>query len=181
MYTTWLLNSWAVIDALRRPLHRSLPCFKYHWRQMILFKWTIPGLFFFIFVFSIQLIVIVQYKCLPMTGFEPLISGIGNDRSTNWPTTTARQMTFFIKNERDWTDEAKEVSSEKKNLNTIIKLFCHNRWPWQINKLFSGQWLWLNWLSSRFRHHQSVVWIQSFNMPNFYFEDVNRCKVLAFV
>ena len=83
---------------------------------------------------------VVQYKCLPMTGFEPLISGIGNDRSTNWPTTTARQMTFFIKNERDWTHKAKEVSSEKKNLNTIIKLFCHNRWPWQINKLFSGQW-----------------------------------------
>ena len=32
--------------------------------------WAIPGLFFFIFVFSIQLTVNVQYKCLPVTGFE---------------------------------------------------------------------------------------------------------------
>ena len=51
-------------------------------------KWAIPGLFFFIFVFSIQLTVNVEYKFLPMTGFEPQTSGIGSDRSTNWATTT---------------------------------------------------------------------------------------------
>ena len=45
--------------------------------------WSIPGLFFFIFVFSIQLTVNVQYKFLLMTGFEPRTSGIGSDRSTN--------------------------------------------------------------------------------------------------
>ena len=27
-------------------------------------------------------------KSLPMTGFEPRISGVGGDRSTNWPTAT---------------------------------------------------------------------------------------------
>ena len=39
-------------------------------------KWAIPGLFYFIFVFSIQLTVNVQFKCLPMTGFEPRTSEI---------------------------------------------------------------------------------------------------------
>ena len=46
-------------------------------------KWAIPGLFFFIFVFSIQLTVIVEYELLPMTGYEPRTSGIGSNRSTN--------------------------------------------------------------------------------------------------
>ena len=54
-------------------------------------KWAIPGLFFFIFVFSIQLTVNVRYKFLPMTGFEPRTSGIGSNRSTNWATTTAHK------------------------------------------------------------------------------------------
>ena len=40
----------------------------------LFFTWAIPGLFFFIFVFSIQLSVNVQYKFLPMTGFEPQTS-----------------------------------------------------------------------------------------------------------
>ena len=31
----------------------------------------------------------VQYKYLPMTGFELRTSGVGSDRSTNWATTTA--------------------------------------------------------------------------------------------
>ena len=33
-----------------------------------------------------------------MIGFEPRISGIGSDRSTNWATTTATNTTFF-----EWT------------------------------------------------------------------------------
>ena len=47
------------------------------------FKWAFPGLFYFIFVFSIQLTENVQYNILLMTGFEPQTSGIGSDRSTN--------------------------------------------------------------------------------------------------
>ena len=47
------------------------------------FKMGIPGLFFFIFVLSIQLRVNGKYKFLPMTGFEPRPSGIGSYRSTN--------------------------------------------------------------------------------------------------
>ena len=46
-------------------------------------KWAIRGLFFFIFVFSVQLKVNVQYKFLLMPGFELRTSGIGIDRSTN--------------------------------------------------------------------------------------------------
>ena len=52
-------------------------------------EWAIPCLFFFIIVFSIHLTVKVQYKFLPMTGFEPQTSGIGSNHSTNWATTTA--------------------------------------------------------------------------------------------
>ena len=33
----------------------------------------------------------VQYKSLEFTGFEPVTSGVGSDRSTNWATTTAHQ------------------------------------------------------------------------------------------
>ena len=53
---------------------------------------AIPGLFFFILIFSIQLTANVQYKFLPMTWFEPQTSGIGSNRSTNWATTAALGM-----------------------------------------------------------------------------------------
>ena len=33
-------------------------------------------------------------KSLPMTGFEPQISGVGGNRSTNWATTTAQTIIF---------------------------------------------------------------------------------------
>ena len=39
--------------------------------------------FLFVFVFSIQLTVNVQYKFLPLTGFEPRASGVRIDRSTH--------------------------------------------------------------------------------------------------
>ena len=34
-------------------------------------------------------------KFLPMTGFEPWISGIGSDRSTNWATTTSQKQSIL--------------------------------------------------------------------------------------
>ena len=37
------------------------------------------------------------YKSLPITGFEPRISGVGGDRSTNWAITAARDGTFLIR------------------------------------------------------------------------------------
>ena len=49
-------------------------------------RWAIPGLFFFIFVFSNLRL---ADKTLPMSGFELRISGVGSNRSTNWATTTA--------------------------------------------------------------------------------------------
>ena len=42
-----------------------------------------PYLFYFIFVFSIQLTVNVQYKFLSLIGFELRTSGIGSNSSTN--------------------------------------------------------------------------------------------------
>ena len=50
----------------------------------IFLKWVIPGLFFFIFVFSIQLTE-KEYsdKNSPMTGFELDTSGFGSDHSVN--------------------------------------------------------------------------------------------------
>ena len=63
--------------------------------SFLFLKWVITGLFFFIFVFSIKLTVYVQYKFLPMTGFQPWTSGIGSDRSTNCDTTTALEIMFF--------------------------------------------------------------------------------------
>ena len=61
------------------------------------FKWASRSLFFFIFVFSIQLTVNMQYNFLPMTGFEPRTSGVGSNRSTNWVTTTAQVNDFYRK------------------------------------------------------------------------------------
>ena len=54
-------------------------------------RWAIPGLFFFNFVFSIiQLVDKLVDKILSMTGYEPRISDVGSDHSTNWATTTAQ-------------------------------------------------------------------------------------------
>ena len=70
-------------------------CFR-HWRFTVwidyhFLKWAIPGLLFFIFVISKQLAETnVLYKRLLMTKFEPQISDIGCDPSTNWATTTAQ-------------------------------------------------------------------------------------------
>ena len=52
------------------------------------------SLFFFIFIFSIQLTENVQYKLWPMTGIEPQTSGIGSDRSISWA--TALSLTVFM-------------------------------------------------------------------------------------
>ena len=54
----------------------------------ILKNGPIPASVFFIFVFSIQLILNVQYKFLPMTGFELRTSAVRGECSTTWATTT---------------------------------------------------------------------------------------------
>ena len=64
-----MLGTVSLILFTKRPFH--------------LYKWAIPGLFLFIFVFSIQLTVNIQFNFLPMTGSEPQTYGIGSNRSTN--------------------------------------------------------------------------------------------------
>ena len=80
---------------------------------IIFLNGPILGLFFFIFVFSIQLTVNVQYKFMPMTGFEPQTSWIRSDCSTNWATTTA-QVTIISK----WY-------FTQPSLNQAFLLVCH--------------------------------------------------------
>ena len=63
---------------------------------IVFLKWAIPGLFLFIFVFSIQLTVNIQFNFLPMTGSEPQTYGIGSNRSTNWATTTAQSIRLLF-------------------------------------------------------------------------------------
>ena len=50
-------------------------------------NWAILASLFF--VFSIQLTLNVQYKFMPMRGLEPRTCEVGNNRSTNWATTSA--------------------------------------------------------------------------------------------
>ena len=64
--------------------------------SLFLEKSANPGLFFFIFVFSIQSTVNVQYNFLPMTGFELRTSGVGSKHSTNWAP-TLYLLTVFTK------------------------------------------------------------------------------------
>ena len=55
------------------------------------FKWAIPGLFFFIFIFSELKLAhnYIQNIFMLMLGFEPWISGVGSDRFANSVTTTS--------------------------------------------------------------------------------------------
>ena len=49
-----------------------------------IFKWVIPGLFFLYFrLFNTVDCKQMFDKSLPMTEFEPQVSGVGGDRSTN--------------------------------------------------------------------------------------------------
>ena len=47
-----------------------------------------------LFLYSCLFLLNVEFvdKILPMMGFKPWISGVGSDWSTNWATTTARQL-----------------------------------------------------------------------------------------
>ena len=90
-----IVNGWIRTRALwhsKQPLcqlcHNHLFQLLITWALFYKKNGPIPASFFLFFVFSIQLTVNVQYKILPMTGFEPRISGIESDRSINWATTT---------------------------------------------------------------------------------------------
>ena len=93
----------AVASPLKKPPFTNLCSF---WLLQICYnaktetKWAPPvifsnGLFFLIFVFSIQLTVNVQYKFLPMTGFEPRTFEIGSNRSTNCATPLPRSTCYY--------------------------------------------------------------------------------------
>ena len=55
-----------------------------HFRiNILLLKWVIPGIFSFFFLFNTVDSKKCTIKVLLMTEFEPRISGVGGDRSTN--------------------------------------------------------------------------------------------------
>ena len=91
----------------------------------LLLKMAIPGLVFFIFVFSIQQIVNVQDNFLPMTGWEPRTSGIGSDCP--------------FKCKPYFSQSTKEREREKKNL-TLSLHYPPRLWrrrlktDWTLNK-----------------------------------------------
>ena len=72
--------------------------------KSLIFKWAIPGILFFILSFQYS----VLYKSLPMTGVKPRTSGVGNNRFTNWATTTAPwvislfSVTIFFNSQLKW-------------------------------------------------------------------------------
>ena len=65
------------------------------WPTQKCFWMAIPALFFFIFVFSIQLTVKCSIKFFLMTEFEPQTSWIWSDHSTYWAKTTAIYSKLF--------------------------------------------------------------------------------------
>ena len=99
-----------------------------NWIQAHFFKWAVPGFFFFIFVFSIQLTINVQYKFFLMTGFEPRTSGIGSDRFTDWATTTAPQAHLF-------TDRFSFYGSMTLLNNGISSVFTQIKWGMRTVKV----------------------------------------------
>ena len=131
------------------------------WQLKVLkrfFKKTIPGLFIFIFVFSVQLTVNVQYKFWPMTGFELRTSGIASNHSTNCATTTA----MFENVWGDWIDKLSlvRVTHQKQLLHLRASpssfpsvLSKNKRVAWLSTSLSSNalawrlKWLWHVWLS----------------------------------
>ena len=90
---------------------------------LFLFKWTISGLFF-LFVFSIQLTVNVQYNFLSMTGFELRTSGIGSNHSTNWATTTAQTYFLFLAN---GVNEGPAWSYKTQKARKVIQLYINSK------------------------------------------------------
>ena len=81
-----------IADLTRFRLVENCNHHSYNLRNLALSK-AILGLFFFICTFSLQLTANVQYKFLPMTGFQP--TGIGSKCTTNWATTTALYFNFW--------------------------------------------------------------------------------------
>ena len=58
-----------------------------------------PRSFFFIFFFSIFKVQMVD-KNFPMLRFEPRISGVGSNHSTNWATTTALNSCVYLSRQK---------------------------------------------------------------------------------
>ena len=59
-------------------------------------------------------------KSLPMTGFEPQISGIGGDRSTNW--TTPLPYFDYLQNDPPFSDYLQKLHKKTKKLHHCVLL-----------------------------------------------------------
>ena len=119
--------------------NKNIHCSWYLIHRHLFFKWAISGLFFFIFVFSIQLTVnIVQYNFLPMTGFKLRTSGIESKCSTNCATTTAQFQDILLM--VLLPGSCKPYRHEYENiLLYIIKPYSHTNGLWTLTNANSMQ------------------------------------------
>ena len=58
-----------------------------------------------------------------MTGFEPQISSVEGDRSTNWATTTAQQPVIFLNGYSIWVYPTEKTKINKQTQKVLLK--CH--------------------------------------------------------
>ena len=58
-------------------------------------------------------------KILQMTGFEPWISGVGSNRSTNWATTTALELLSYLTYPK-YSSQSKELGSNPDKIDIIF-------------------------------------------------------------
>ena len=146
-------------------------------------KWAIPGLFFFIFIFSIRLTVNVQYQFLLMAGFEPQTSGLGSDRTTNSATTTANIWTFRTTLVQKWTEFSK-VGSKYWNPQKVAKYF------YPFAKVAKFCQIWSHWLFStnwrKRKRWKNLTDAQNWSGPNIVkhfllWLAANRLKIQGFL
>ena len=107
-----------------------------------IFKWVIPGLFFLYFrLFNTVDCKQMFDKSLPMTGFEPRISGVGGNRSTNWATTTALLFILFVKS-CDFADFAlpESFSNSSSSIDSTFDTFQHFWFEENLTVLASKTW-----------------------------------------
>ena len=101
----------------------------------IFFNSTTPTLFFFIFVFSKQLIV-----HMPMTGCEQRTSSVRSDRPTSWATITALNVGIFLQKMAMWIFLLSAASASR-SLDQLERcLFAANQIYWRRDKLNLWGW-----------------------------------------
>ena len=114
----FLLISWSKVVIITAQHHHNFT----------IFNWAILRPHFLYFVFSIKSI---AYLILPTTGFEPRISGVGNDRSTSWATTTTVMTSFWTSlSERLFWAKRRQFKLQRFHFCASLSDGIKLRWKW---------------------------------------------------